>query len=104
MSDKSRPAGKTAARRVPHLVGAFETREFGSHGVRIGDFNGDGAPELLFAQTLDIAKPGTKELQCNTPYSVIIEQALNHFSLTSWYSYFRQKYCSKPMNCSLGGV
>ena len=37
----------------------------------------------------------------NTSYSVNFEQPLNHFSSTSWYSYFRQKYCSKFMNCPL---
>ena len=31
------------------------------------------------------------------PYSVNIEQPLNRFSLTSWNSYFRQRYCSKQI-------
>jgi hypothetical protein len=34
--------------------------------VRIGDLNGDGAPDLLFAQTLIQAKPGSHELVCRT--------------------------------------
>lgn len=49
-----------------HLVSSFATREFGADTVRIGDLNGDGAPDLLFAQTLNQAKPGTNELLCRT--------------------------------------
>jgi len=34
-----------------HLVSSFETPVFGSENVRIGDLNGDGAPDLLFTQS-----------------------------------------------------
>jgi len=49
-----------------HLVSAFNTRLFGADLVRVGDLNGDGAPDLLFAQTHNEAKPGTGELLCRT--------------------------------------
>ena len=52
--------------RTTHLVSEFATIEYGSKDVRIGDLNRDGAPDILFVQTLDIPKPGTRELQCNT--------------------------------------
>lgn len=55
-----------SAKRGTHLVSEFETIEYGSKDVRIGDLNGDGAPDILFVQTLDLPKPGTKELLCNT--------------------------------------
>ncbi|MFZ4778205.1 MAG: hypothetical protein ACOYM3_22770 [Terrimicrobiaceae bacterium] len=49
-----------------HLVSSFTTRDYGADTVRIGDLNGDGAPDLLFAQTLTPAKPGTSEILCRT--------------------------------------
>jgi hypothetical protein len=49
-----------------HLVSSFATREFGADLVRIGDLNGDGAPDLLFVQTHNQSKPGTNELLCRT--------------------------------------
>ncbi|MBI4025949.1 MAG: hypothetical protein HY360_13265 [Verrucomicrobia bacterium] len=54
------------ARGATHLVSTFETRDFGADAVRIGDLNGDGAPDLLFAQTFTPAKPGTNEILCRT--------------------------------------
>ncbi len=41
-----------------HFVSSFGTPEFGADTVRIGDLNGDGAPDLLFAQTLNLLRPG----------------------------------------------
>ena len=67
MSQGSESAGKTTVgNRAPHVVSAFETREFGGESVRIGDLTGDGAPDLLIAQTYTPAKPGTKEILCRT--------------------------------------
>ena len=66
MSNESGSAPTTAARPAPHLVSSFETHAFGAEVVRIGDLNADGSPDLLFPQTLNLAKPGTKELMCAT--------------------------------------
>ena len=67
MSHKSESSAKmAAARRATHLVSSLETRDFGADAVHIGDLNGDGAPDLLFAQTFTPAKPGTKEILCRT--------------------------------------
>jgi hypothetical protein len=52
--------------RTAHVVSTFETREFGADTVRVGDLNGDGAPDLLFVQTRNQIKPGTSELLCRT--------------------------------------
>src|SRR5688500_14294847 len=52
--------------RTTHLVSSFATREFGADTVRIGDLNGDGAPDVLFTQTHNQIKPGTNELLCRT--------------------------------------
>ncbi|MFZ4775546.1 MAG: hypothetical protein ACOYM3_09300 [Terrimicrobiaceae bacterium] len=49
-----------------HLVSSFATRDYGADTVRIGDLNGDGAPDLLFAQTFTPSRPGTKEILCRT--------------------------------------
>ena len=66
MPKESGSTVKAGAGRVPHCVSAFETRDFGAEGIRIGDLNGDGAPDLLIPQVLNLAQPGTKELMCNT--------------------------------------
>lgn len=49
-----------------HLANSFDTHDFGTDTVRIGDLNGDGAPDLLFVQTYTPAKPGTSEILCRT--------------------------------------
>ena len=54
MSHSSESAGKTTADGCStHLVSAFETRDFGASTIRIGDLNGDGAPDLLLVQSVD---------------------------------------------------
>lgn len=58
--------GQGSGRSSTFPVSSFATPEFGADTVRIGDLNGDGAPDLLFAQTLNLAKPGTRQLQCRT--------------------------------------
>lgn len=50
----------------PHLVSSFATIKYGADTVRVGDLNCDGAPDLLFVQTVNTARPGGKELLCRT--------------------------------------
>lgn len=49
-----------------HLVRAIETRDFGAVTVRIGDLNGDGAPDLLFVQSAY----DTREVRCLTATTI----------------------------------
>ncbi|MHB9031855.1 MAG: hypothetical protein ACYC6L_02285 [Anaerolineae bacterium] len=51
---------------VAHLVSAIDTRDFGAETVRIGDLNGDGAPDLLFVQSLY----GSREITCLTAVTI----------------------------------
>jgi outer membrane protein assembly factor BamB len=55
-----------------HLVSSIDTREFGSEDVRIGDLNGDGAPDLLFAQGGYGSEPieCTREIRCLTATTI----------------------------------
>jgi len=55
-----------------HVVSSIETREFGSECVLIGDLNGDGAPDLLFAQSGCGAGEVecTREVQCLTATTI----------------------------------
>jgi len=67
VAEPSDSAGRPARRRcTAHLVSSIETPDYGAHALRIGDLNGDGAPDLLFAQTLNLVRPGTQELLCET--------------------------------------
>jgi hypothetical protein len=45
-----------------HLVSSIETPDFGAETVRVGDLDGDGAPDLLFAQSVY----GSREITCLT--------------------------------------
>ncbi|MHB9108922.1 MAG: hypothetical protein ACYDCO_17870 [Armatimonadota bacterium] len=45
-----------------HLVSAFATPDFGGETVRIGDLNGDGAPDLLYTQCIF----GQRSITCLT--------------------------------------
>ena len=49
-----------------HLVSAIEGRGFESETVRIGDLNGDGAPDLLFVQNTY----GPRNIQCLTATTI----------------------------------
>lgn len=49
---QSDPATRGAPTRTVHLVSRIIGREFLSETLRIGDLNGDGAPDLLFVQDL----------------------------------------------------
>jgi outer membrane protein assembly factor BamB len=53
-----------------HLVSAIDTHDFGADTVRIGDLNGDGAPDLLFAQNIY----GSREIQCLTATTIYGER------------------------------
>ena len=52
-----------------HLVSSIETRDFGSQTVRVGDLNADGAPDLLFVQSVY----GSREIKCLTATTVLGE-------------------------------
>lgn len=52
-----------------HLVQSLDVREFGAETVRIGDLNADGAPDLLFVQSL---RP-TREITCLTATTIMGE-------------------------------
>ncbi len=49
-----------------HLAGAFPTRDFGASTLRIGDLNGDGAPDLLFTQS----EFGQRRISCLTATTI----------------------------------
>ncbi|MBI2298052.1 MAG: hypothetical protein HYU66_03715 [Armatimonadetes bacterium] len=45
-----------------HLVSCIDVRDFGSEMMHVGDLNGDGAPDLLFVQSIH----PTREITCLT--------------------------------------
>lgn len=49
-----------------HLVRVIDVKDFGGEALRIGDLNGDGAPDLLFAQSVY----GTREITCLTAATI----------------------------------
>ena len=49
-----------------HLVSLIDVRDFGAETLRIGDLNGDGAPDLLFTQSVY----GTREITCLTATTI----------------------------------
>lgn len=49
-----------------HLVSSFETPDFAADTVRVGDLNGDGAPDLLYAQCIY----GQREISCLTAVTI----------------------------------
>ncbi len=49
-----------------HLVSAFDLHDFGAETVRIGDLNGDGAPDLLLTQSTF----GQREITCLTAVTI----------------------------------
>ncbi len=53
-----------------HLVSAIDTQDFGAETVRVGDLNGDGAPDLLFAQNVY----GSREIRCLTATTILGER------------------------------
>ena len=53
-----------------HLVSAFSTGDFGAETVRIGDLNGDGAPDLLYTQSIF----GQRAITCLTAVTIYGEK------------------------------
>ena len=52
-----------------HLVSAVDVKDFGAETVRVGDLNGDGAPDLLFVQSIY----ETREITCLTATTIFGE-------------------------------
>ena len=50
----------------PHLVCSLDVQDFGAETVRVGDLDGDGAPELLFVQSLR----GPRQITCLTATTI----------------------------------
>jgi hypothetical protein len=59
------PKGKDTT----HLVSQIDVKDFGAETVRIGDLSGDGAPDLLFVQSIY----GTREITCLTATTIFGE-------------------------------
>jgi len=49
-----------------HLVSSIDVKDFGAETLRIGDLNGDGAPDLLLVQCVY----GTREITCLTAMTI----------------------------------
>jgi len=65
-------AGQSRVReltRTTHLVSLIDVKNFGAETLRIGDLNGDGAPDLLFVQSVY----GTREITCLTATTIFGE-------------------------------
>jgi len=52
-----------------HIVSTIDVKDFGAETVRIGDLNRDGAPDLLFTQSVF----GTREITCLTATTIMGE-------------------------------
>ena len=52
-----------------HLVSSINVKDFGAETLRIGDLNGDGAPDLLLVQSVY----GTREITCLTAVTIFGE-------------------------------
>lgn len=68
MAKKSRPElHNTRKNKLSlHLVSLIDVKNFGAETVRVGDLNGDGAPDLLFIQNLY----GTRAITCLTATTI----------------------------------
>jgi hypothetical protein len=49
-----------------HVVSSIEAPDFGGMTLRVGDLNGDGAPDLLITQS----DYGSREIRCLTAISI----------------------------------
>jgi hypothetical protein len=49
-----------------HLVSSIDATDFGGETVRVGDLNGDGAPDLLFVQSVY----GSRDIRCLTATTI----------------------------------
>lgn len=56
-------------RPTVHLVSRIDVKDFGAETVRIGDLNGNGAPDLLVVQSVY----GTREITCLTAMTILGE-------------------------------
>lgn len=56
----------TTQSRTTHLVASFSTGDYGADTVRIGDLNGDGAPDLLYTQ----CRYGQRAITCLTATTI----------------------------------
>jgi hypothetical protein len=54
------------AATTTHLVSVIDVKDFGAETMRIGDLSGDGAPDLLFVQSVY----GTREITCLTATTI----------------------------------
>lgn len=52
-----------------HIVSIIDVKDFGAEQLRIGDLNGDGAPDLLFVQSIH----ATREITCLTATTIFGE-------------------------------
>lgn len=58
--------GPVPMNATTRLVSTIDTRDFGSETLRVGDLDGDGAPDLLFVQSVF----GTREITCLTAATI----------------------------------
>lgn len=57
---------QSSERRLARLLSRIDVKDFGAETVRIGDLDGDGAPDLLFVQSVY----GTREITCLTATTI----------------------------------
>jgi outer membrane protein assembly factor BamB len=63
------PAEEREGPMATHLVSLIDVKDFGAEQLRIGDLNGDGAPDLLFVQSVH----ATREITCLTATTIFGE-------------------------------
>lgn len=68
------PGRKPAMISTTHRVSTLDTRDFGAENLHVGDLNGDGAPDLLFVQSVF----GTREITCLTATTITGEVLWQH--------------------------
>lgn len=103
-----------------HIVSSIQAPDFGAMTLRIGDLNGDGAPDLLFVQS----DYGTRSISCLTATTILGRQlwqsggAAPHngrvysdlpVQVYDWDNdgrnevlYVRQAHYADPMECHVG--
>ena len=65
----SHAAEERSGSMTTHLVSRIDVKSFGAETLRVGDLNGDGAPDLLFVQSI----PRTREITCLTATTILGE-------------------------------
>jgi hypothetical protein len=58
--------GQNSGPETRHVVSVIDVKDFGAETLRIGDLNGDGAPDLLFVQSVY----GTRAITCLTATTI----------------------------------